>query len=42
MYEGKLDGSMVCIKRVRIYTKDGPQKATKVRSDTDAFPVRHH
>jgi hypothetical protein len=30
VYEGKLHGSTVCVKRVRVYSKDGPQKATKV------------
>ena len=31
MYEGTLDGSKVCIKRLRVYTKGGPRKATRVR-----------
>ena len=31
VYEGTLDGSRVCIKRVRVYAQDGPQKTTKVR-----------
>ena len=31
MYYGTLDGSRVCIKRMRVYMKDGPQKAAKVR-----------
>ena len=30
MYEGTLDGSRICIKRVRMYTQDGPQKAARV------------
>ena len=30
VYEGTLDGSRVCVKRTRVYTKDGPEKATKV------------
>lgn len=30
VYEGSLHGSKVCVKRVRVYSKDGPQKATKV------------
>ncbi|KAF9644326.1 kinase-like protein, partial [Thelephora ganbajun] len=29
VYQGTLDGSEVCIKRVRVYTQDGPQKVTK-------------
>ena len=31
VYKGSLDGSNVCIKRIRVYTKDGPEKAMKVR-----------
>ena len=31
VYHGTLDGSRVCIKRVRVYVKEGPKKATKVR-----------
>ena len=31
MYEGTLDGLRVCIKRVRVYTQDGPRKAARVR-----------
>lgn len=31
VYGGTLNGSMVCIKRVRVYTEGGSQKATKVR-----------
>ena len=31
VYEGTLDGSKVCVKRVRMYTKDGPRKAARVR-----------
>jgi len=30
IYNGTLDGSRVCIKRVRAYAKDGQQKAIKV------------
>ena len=30
VYEGSLSGSRVCVKRVRVYSKDGPNKATKV------------
>jgi hypothetical protein len=38
VYKGSLDGSEVCIKRVRIYAKDGPMKATKVRCRCYPFP----
>jgi len=31
VYHATLDGSRVCIKRLRMYTSDGPQKGTKVR-----------
>ena len=31
VYEGSLDGSSVCAKRMRIYIRDGPEKAVKVR-----------
>ena len=31
VYEGTLGGSRVCVKRVRVYSKDGPEKATRVR-----------
>ena len=33
VYEGTLDGSRVCVKRVRVYSKDIPKKTktTKVR-----------
>ena len=31
LYEGTFDGSKVCVKRVQVYSKDGPEKATKVR-----------
>ena len=42
VYEGwLLDGSKVCVKRVRIYSKDGPEKATKVRPRPHHFPIYH-
>jgi hypothetical protein len=41
VYKGVLDGSRVCIKRVRVYTKDAPEKARKVRYYVVAFPVFH-
>ena len=31
MYKGTLDGSTVCIKRARIYIKEGSEKVIKVR-----------
>jgi len=31
VYEGTLKGSKVCVKRVRVYSKDTPEKATKAR-----------
>jgi len=31
VYQGTLDGSRVCIKRIREYIMDGPEKAAKVR-----------
>ena len=31
VYEGTLDGSKVCVKRVRVYSRDGQTKSTKVR-----------
>ena len=30
VYEGMLNRSKVCVKRVRVYSKDGPQACTKV------------
>ena len=30
VYEGTLEGSKVCIKRVRVYIKDNPKEANKV------------
>jgi len=41
VYEGTLDGSRVCLKRVRVYTRDSPEKATKVchwRCHFSCFP----
>ena len=40
IYEGTLNGSKVCVKRVRIYSKEGPEKATKVRRRSHYFPRR--
>ena len=42
MYEGTLGGSRVCIKRLRSYTKYGPQKAMKVRSAASPSSVCRH
>ena len=39
VYHGTLDGSGVCIKRVRVYTEDGPQKATKVHYGRRRSPL---
>jgi len=36
IYRGTLNGLNVCVKRVRVYSKEGPKKATKVRHQ------RHH
>jgi hypothetical protein len=30
VYEGTFDGSKVCVKRIRVYSNDGPEKAIKV------------
>ena len=38
VYEGSLDGSRVCIKRVKAYVQDGPQKAARVRYRRRRFP----
>ena len=34
VYEGTFNGSKVCVKRVRVYSKDSPGKATKARYPT--------
>ena len=31
VYEGTLHGLRICVKRMRVYIRDGPKKATKVR-----------
>jgi hypothetical protein len=36
VYEGTLNGSKVCVKRVRMYLTKGPEEATKV-PDTHRF-----
>jgi hypothetical protein len=38
VYKGTLDDSKVCVKRVRVYSKDGPMKATKVHNQRHHFP----
>ena len=40
VYEGTLNGSKVCVKRIRVYSEDGPEKATRVRYPV-VFPVCH-
>ena len=37
VYEGTLNGSKVCVKRVRVYSRDGSEKASKVRSPDRLF-----
>jgi hypothetical protein len=32
VYQGTLNGSKVCIKRLRVYTEGDPQRAEKVRN----------
>jgi len=38
VYVGTIDGSRVCVKRTLVYTKDGPEKATKVCHRRHRFP----
>jgi serine/threonine protein kinase len=38
VYRGTLDGSNVCVKRVRVYIKDGPEKVAKVRCQSIRSP----
>ena len=38
VYEGTLDGSRICIKRIRVYTHLGPQKTARVRCRRRRFP----
>jgi len=38
VYHGKVDGSRVCVKRVRMYTKEDPKKTTKVCYRRFCFP----
>jgi len=40
VYEGTFNGSKVCVKRIRVYSRDGPKEATKVRYPFD-FPFCH-
>ena len=42
VYEGWFDGSKVCVKRVRTYSKEGPEKAKKVRHRPHHFYAYHH
>ena len=39
VYEGSLNSSKVCVKRIQVYIQDGPQKAAKVHYYAFAFPV---
>ena len=41
MYHATLDGSRVCVKRVRVHTEEDIQES-KVRSNAVTSPVRHH
>ena len=41
MYQGTLDGSKVCIKRMRVYSKEDIQEGTKVCFDSIVFPAHH-
>ena len=36
-YKGTLNGSKVCIKRIQVYVKDGPQEAARVRCRRHRF-----
>jgi len=38
VFRGTLNGSRVCIKRMRVYIKDGPEKAAKVCYRLRCFP----
>jgi hypothetical protein len=38
VYKGTLNGSRVCIKRLRVYSKGKPEKVTKVRYWRRRFP----
>ena len=38
VYDGTLDGSKICVKRIRVYTQPGPQKAAKVHCRRRRFP----
>ena len=31
IFKGTLNRLSICVKRIRVYSKDGPEKATKVR-----------
>lgn len=42
VYEGTLDDSKVCVKRVRVYTEEVLQKAAKVHFGALAFPAHSH
>jgi len=38
IYKGTLNGLEVCVKRVRVYSKEGPKKATRVCHQRHHFP----
>ena len=38
VFHGTLDGSKVCIKRIKVYTKDSPKKAMKACPRSRCFP----
>jgi len=42
VHKGTLNGSRVCVKRIRVYTRDGPQKAAKVCFTTPVPPLHHN
>ena len=37
IYKGSLDGSTVCVKRIRVYSQEGPERVTKVFSRPNYF-----
>ena len=39
VYEGSLNGLKVCVKRIQIYSKESPAKATEVRCRRHYFPA---
>ena len=41
VHKGTLNGSIVCVKRVRVYAKDPPEKAMKVCYLRRISPISH-